>query len=139
MMNVYNGNAVLDERGEAWVELPEWFEALNRDFRYQLTAIGAPGPSLHVGAKIEGNRFQIGGGGPGLEVSWQVTGTATTGSRREPNPSRSGEVRGADGHLPPSRGVRAAVALRRVLLHRFFAKAGAWVLRSQWERGMIPV
>ncbi|MEJ5345960.1 MAG: hypothetical protein WHS83_13705, partial [Chloroflexus sp.] len=25
--------------GEAWVELPAWFEALNRDFRYQLTCI----------------------------------------------------------------------------------------------------
>ena len=28
-----NGNVVLDAAGEAWVELPEWFEALNRDFR----------------------------------------------------------------------------------------------------------
>ena len=26
--------------GDATVELPEWFEALNRDFRYQLTVIG---------------------------------------------------------------------------------------------------
>ena len=40
MMNIYNGNAILDESGEAWAELPEWFEALNRDFRYQLTCIG---------------------------------------------------------------------------------------------------
>jgi hypothetical protein len=74
MMNVYNGNVVLDETGEAWVQLPDWFEALNRDFRYQLTAIGAPGPNLHVGAKIDGNRFRIAGGTAGMEVSWQVTG-----------------------------------------------------------------
>jgi hypothetical protein len=74
MMNVYNGNVVLDGRGEAVVELPEWFEALNRDFRYQLTAIGAPGPGLHVAAKVQGNRFRIAGGSQGLEVSWQVTG-----------------------------------------------------------------
>ncbi|MFN0008420.1 MAG: hypothetical protein ACKVXR_10980 [Planctomycetota bacterium] len=79
MMNVYNGNAVLDERGEAWIELPEWFEALNRDFRYQLTAIGAPGPDLHVATKIEGRRFRIAGGKGDLEVSWQVTGI-----RRDP-------------------------------------------------------
>lgn len=79
MMNVYNGNAVLDERGETWIELPEWFEALNRDFRYQLTAVGAPGPNLHVAAKIEGHRFRIAGGDGGLEVSWQVTGI-----RRDP-------------------------------------------------------
>jgi len=39
MMNVYNGNALLDANGEAWVELPDWFETLNRDFRYQLTCI----------------------------------------------------------------------------------------------------
>jgi hypothetical protein len=74
MMNVYNGNVTLDEQGEAEVALPEWFEALNRDFRYQLTPIGGPGPSLHVAAKVEGNRFRIAGGTGGLEVSWQVTG-----------------------------------------------------------------
>jgi len=74
MMNVYNGNVVLDDRGEAWVELPAWFEALNRDFRYQLTAIGGPGPNLHVADEIKGNRFRIAGGAPGLKVSWQVTG-----------------------------------------------------------------
>ncbi len=74
MMNVYNGNARLDSNGEAWVELPEWFEALNRDFRYQLTALGAPGPNLYIGEKISGNRFKIAGGRAGGEVSWQVTG-----------------------------------------------------------------
>ena len=56
------------------VELPEYFEALNADFRYQLTAIGAAGPNLHVAEKITDNRFKIGGGDPGMEVCWQVTG-----------------------------------------------------------------
>lgn len=74
MMNVYNGNVVLDAAGEAWIELPEWFEVLNRDFRYQLTAIGAPGPNLYVAQEISGNRFMIAGGEPGTKVSWQVTG-----------------------------------------------------------------
>jgi hypothetical protein len=74
MMNVYNGNVTVDAQGEAWVTLPEWFEALNRDFRYQLTPIGAPGPNLYVAAKVSGNRFKIAGGMPGSEVSWQVTG-----------------------------------------------------------------
>ncbi len=74
MMNVYNGNAVLDERGETWVTLPNWFEALNRDFRYQLTAIGAPGPDLYIAEGVAGNRFGIAGGEPGMTVSWQVTG-----------------------------------------------------------------
>ena len=74
MMNVYNGNAILDENGEVVVELPEWFEVLNRDFRYQLTAIGQPGPNLHVAEKVAGNRFKIAGGQPGMEVSWLLTG-----------------------------------------------------------------
>ena len=74
MANLYNGNVVLDESGEAWVQMPEWFEALNRDFRYQLTAIGGPGPNLYVAEEIRDNRFQIAGGQPGMRVSWQVTG-----------------------------------------------------------------
>jgi len=74
MMNIYNGNVILDSRGEAEVELPEWFDALNRDFRYQLTAIGAPGPNLYIAEEIRGNRFRIAGGTSGMKVSWQVTG-----------------------------------------------------------------
>ena len=73
MMNVYNGNVVLDAGGEALVELPEWFEALNRDFRYQLTCIGGFAP-VYVAEEISGNRFRIAGGQPGLKVSWMVTG-----------------------------------------------------------------
>jgi len=74
MKNVYDGVVMLDSHGEASVDLPDWFDALNRDFRYQLTAIGAPGPDLYIAEKISGNRFKIAGGKPGMEVSWQVTG-----------------------------------------------------------------
>ncbi len=74
MMNVYNGTVVLDAEGAARVTMPDWFEALNRDFRYQLTAIGAPGPNLHIADEIRNNQFRIAGGSPGLKVSWQVTG-----------------------------------------------------------------
>jgi hypothetical protein len=74
MMNLYNGNAVLDATGEAVVELPEYFAALNKDFRYQLTAVGAPGPNLYVAEKVSNNRFRIAGGAAGMEVSWMVTG-----------------------------------------------------------------
>jgi hypothetical protein len=74
MKNVYDGVAQLDGAGEAWVDLPEWFELLNRDFRYQLTAIGAPGPNLYIAEEIAGNRFKIAGGEPGMKVCWLVTG-----------------------------------------------------------------
>ncbi|MBN1661277.1 MAG: hypothetical protein JXA93_22985 [Anaerolineae bacterium] len=79
MMNIYNGNVTLDEKGEAWIEMPDWFEAVNgdaryqSDYRYQLTPIGGWAP-LYVAREIEGNRFQIAGGEPGMKVSWQVTG-----------------------------------------------------------------
>lgn len=72
MMNVYSGNAVISSDGTAWVDLPEWFEALNADFRYQLTCIGGYAP-VYISKQIEGSRFQIAGGSAGLQVSWQVT------------------------------------------------------------------
>jgi hypothetical protein len=74
MMNIYNGVAVLDTEGNATVVLPDYFQALNSDFRYQLTAIGAPGPNLYIAKEISANRFKIAGGKPGAKVSWQVTG-----------------------------------------------------------------
>jgi len=74
MMNVYNGNIILDGSGEATVELPDYFDVLNMDFRYQLTPIGAPGPNLYIAEKIQENRFRIAGGETGMEVSWMVTG-----------------------------------------------------------------
>jgi hypothetical protein len=73
MMNMYSGNITLDAHGQATVELPAWFEALNKDFRYQLTPIGAPGPKLYIAEKVNHNHFRIAGGRPGMEVSWQVT------------------------------------------------------------------
>jgi len=72
--NLYDGIAVLDATGSAEVRVPEWFLALNRDLRYQLTAIGAPAPRLHVAREVTEHRFTIAGGEPGQRVSWQVTG-----------------------------------------------------------------
>jgi hypothetical protein len=75
MKNIYDGVAVADAKGEATIELPSYFDALNKDFRYQLTPIGAPAPGLHVKEEPSGNRFVIGGAGPGQRVCWQVTGS----------------------------------------------------------------
>ena len=74
MMDLYNGMARLDAKGEAWVNLPDYFEALNGDFRYQLTAVGARAPRLYVAREVTKNRFKIAGGRAGGRVSWQVTG-----------------------------------------------------------------
>jgi hypothetical protein len=75
MKNLYDGIATLDEKGEAVVELPSYFEALNRDFRYHYFPIGKAMPGLHVQQEISENRFILGGGVAGGKVSWQVTGT----------------------------------------------------------------
>ncbi|MBM3288387.1 MAG: hypothetical protein FJY88_13735 [Candidatus Eisenbacteria bacterium] len=72
VLNTYTGNVILDDAGEAWVALADWFGEINRDPRYQLTCIGGHAP-VYIASKISGNRFKIAGGTPGLEVSWQVT------------------------------------------------------------------
>ena len=88
MKNVYDGVVALDDKGEAEIELPDWFSALNKDFRYQLTAIQAPGPNLYIAEEVSdtttgysgssnnnnNSRFKIAGGASGMKVSWQVTG-----------------------------------------------------------------
>jgi hypothetical protein len=73
MMNIYTGNVTTDAQGEVTVQLPDWFEVLNTDFRYQLTVIGQFAQAI-VGRKIENNRFEIKTNVPNVEVSWQVTG-----------------------------------------------------------------
>ena len=52
MKNIYDGVVALDEKGEAEINISDWFGALNKDFRYQLTAIGASGPNLHIAEEI---------------------------------------------------------------------------------------
>jgi hypothetical protein len=74
MKNVYDGVVTLDAAGEATITLPDWFEALNRDTRIQLTAVGRAAPDLHVKSKVQGGVFSIGGGKAGQEVYWQLTG-----------------------------------------------------------------
>jgi hypothetical protein len=70
--NAYNGVATLDDEGRAWIELPDYFAEINTDFRYQLTAIGAPAPGLYIASEITVNQFEIAGGAAGQRVSWEV-------------------------------------------------------------------
>lgn len=73
MVNIYSGNVVTDDRGFATVALPDWFEALNTDFRYQLTPIGSFTQTI-IAQKISDGAFVIQSKQPGVEISWQVTG-----------------------------------------------------------------
>src|SRR5439155_14827418 len=72
MMDVYNGNVTTDARGNATVVLPDWFEALNRDFRYQLTVVAKQWAQARVEEEIQDNRFSIKTDKPNVKVSWQV-------------------------------------------------------------------
>jgi hypothetical protein len=80
MMNIYNGNITTDEQGYATITLPDYFQALNRDFHYQLTVIDEDAPDLsgvRVYRKIgseSSNTFIIKSTPGNLDVSWQVTG-----------------------------------------------------------------
>jgi hypothetical protein len=73
VLNQYSGNVVTDENGFAEITLPEWFEALNKDFRYQLTVIGRFAQAI-VEEEIHNNRFTIRTNFGHVKVSWQVTG-----------------------------------------------------------------
>lgn len=73
MMNIYNGNVTTDKSGQAWVEMPDWFEALNMKFRYQLTVIGSFDRAM-IAQEIADNKFLIRTETGNVKVSWQVTG-----------------------------------------------------------------
>jgi hypothetical protein len=73
MMNIYNGNIVTDATGKAIVQLPDYFEALNMEFRYQLTVIGSFSQAI-INKEVSNNKFEIATNQPNVKVSWQVTG-----------------------------------------------------------------
>lgn len=73
MKNIYDGVVTLDESGTATVTMPSYFDALNTEFRYQLTCIGGYAP-VYIAEEINDKQFSIAGGAPGLKVSWQITG-----------------------------------------------------------------
>ena len=73
MKNIYDGVVTTDGQGVATVQLPEWFEGLNTDFRYQLTVIGQFAQAI-VAREIQNHEFSIRTSAPDVKVSWQVTG-----------------------------------------------------------------
>ncbi len=89
VLNAYRGTVELDGAGEAVVELPPYFAKINKTPSYQLTAVGAAMPMLHVAEEIDEAAlsrgtglppgeaaplccFRIAGGAPGAKVSWRI-------------------------------------------------------------------
>jgi hypothetical protein len=72
--NIYDGVAKLDQNGESVIELPDYFEALNKDFRYQFFPHKKAMPNLHIKEVVKDNKFIIAGGESNGTISWQITG-----------------------------------------------------------------
>lgn len=91
--NIYDGIAKLDENGEVTIDLPDYFEVLNKDFRYQFFPLEEAMPNLFIKEKVKDNKFTIAGGVPHGTISWQVTG-----NRHDPyikaNPIRTEVLKG---------------------------------------------
>jgi hypothetical protein len=78
MVNLYLGTVVTDDDGVATVVLPDYFGAVNRDARVQLTPIGQLALAT-VDGDVDATGFMVRTDRPGVTVSWQVTGV-----RRDP-------------------------------------------------------
>jgi hypothetical protein len=72
ILNMYRGIAELDNNGEAVITLPKYFDAVNTNYSYQLTPVGAAMPNLYVSNEINDNKFAVAGGVAGAKVSWTV-------------------------------------------------------------------
>lgn len=110
MMNLYTGTVRTDRRGRATVRMPAWFEALNRSFTYQLTAIGSPARAW-VQREIRGNTFAIRTEDPRVKVSWMVTGVRQDAYARA--------------HPTPVEQAKAAADRGRYLFPEGFGKPGS--------------
>lgn len=101
-LNIYSGNIITDADGKAVVRLPAYFEAENKDYRYQLTIV-EDGDSVgfaqaKVSRKVKGNRFEIRTDVPNVQVSWQVMGVRND-AYIQAHPEEVEQDKGADrGH-----------------------------------------
>ncbi|MEQ1676334.1 MAG: hypothetical protein ABL876_06530 [Chitinophagaceae bacterium] len=73
VINFYSGNVTTDASGKAVVSLPDYYEALNKDSRYQLTVIGSFAQAI-ISKEVSNNKFEISTSVPNVKVSWEVKG-----------------------------------------------------------------
>ena len=73
VLNAYSGNVVTNASGKATVSLPDYFEAINKDFRYQLTVVGTFAQAI-ISKEVSNNKFEIATSVPNVKVSWEVKG-----------------------------------------------------------------
>jgi hypothetical protein len=83
VINFYSGNVTTDASGKATVSLPDYFEAINKDFRYQLTVIGGTFAQAIVSKEVNNNKFEIATNQPNVKVSWEVKGVRNDAHMRK--------------------------------------------------------
>ncbi len=124
MKNIYDGVVTLDGNGEAIVQLPPYFEALNEAFRYQLTCIGGYAP-VYISQEVSNNFFRIAGGKAGMKISWQVTGSRKDAYAKAhpiiPEVEKSGDERGMYLH-PAEHGAAESSGIAQKQLEQMLSK-----------------
>lgn len=71
VLNIYRGNVTFDANGEATVDMPDYYDLINKNPSYQLTPIGGYA-QLFVKEELANGQFVIGGGAEGMKASWTV-------------------------------------------------------------------
>ena len=83
VINFYSGNVTTDAAGKATVQLPDYFEAINKDFRYQLTVVGGTFAQAIISKEVSNNQFEIATNQPSVKVSWEVKGVRNDAHMRK--------------------------------------------------------
>jgi hypothetical protein len=83
VINFYSGNITTDASGKATVSLPDYFQAINKDFRYQLTVIGGAFAQAIISKEVSNNKFEIATNQPNVKVSWEVKGVRNDAHMRK--------------------------------------------------------
>ncbi|MBL0335072.1 MAG: hypothetical protein IPP73_07075 [Chitinophagaceae bacterium] len=113
VINFYSGNVTTDATGKATVQLPDYFEAINKDFRYQLTVLGTFAQAI-ISKEVSNNHFEISTNQPNVKVSWEVKGVRNDARMQmhpftavaEKTPAQKGKYVDAESHHQPlSKGV----------------------------------
>lgn len=75
--NVYKGRVRTDAAGYAWVRLPDYYEAINRDPDFQLTVVDSSADFVlaKITQEIKNGQFQVRTSKPGVTVCWEVKAT----------------------------------------------------------------
>lgn len=114
--NIYKGRVTTDAQGYAWVQLPDYFEEINKDWDYQLTVVDDSDDFVQtkVTREVQDHRFQVRTSKPATIVCWEIKATRNDPYVRLKQPkdevAKTGRAKGKYQHpelygQPPEMGV----------------------------------